>query len=103
MVNSILIVLGAIILVIIFSHQFGKIRHRIIAFFLIFLLVFTYFSFSFVIKDRDIDLKSKEGIKEAGSLYFLWLGNAFKNVKVATGNLVKMDWKPDESNNSNSS
>jgi hypothetical protein len=32
-----------------------------------------------------------DGMKEAGRLYGIWLGQAFKNIKVATGNIINMD------------
>ena len=101
MVNAILILVVALILIIWLSHEVKKIKHKVIAVFLILLLVFTYFSFSSVIKGKDLDLKTMDGMKEAGRLYGIWLGQAFKNIKVATGNIINMDWKLNESMESN--
>ena len=97
MVNAILILVVALIVLIWLSHEIKKVKHKVIAVFLILLLVFTYFSFSSVIKGKDLDLKTMDGMKEAGRLYVLWLGHAFKNVKTATGNIINMDWKINES------
>ncbi len=103
MVNTILILVAALIIIIWLSHEFKKVKHKIVAVFLILLLVFTYFSFSSVIKGKDIDLKTVDGLKEAGQLYVLWLGQAFKNIKVVTGNVIDMDWKLNENASINES
>ena len=76
--------------------EFKRFRHKILAVFLILLILFTYFSFSAVIKDKGVDLKTFDGMKEAGKLYVLWLGNLFKNVKVVTSNAIDMNWKMNE-------
>jgi hypothetical protein len=104
MVNPILILVVVLIVAIWLIIEFKRFRHKILAVFLIVLILFTYFSFASVIKGKDLDLKTFDGMKQAGKLYFLWLGNAFKNVKVVTSNVIGMDWKGNESvNDSNSS
>ncbi len=102
MVSTILILVLALIVMIWLNHQFKNFSHKVVAIFLVLLLVFTYFGFSSAIKGKDIDLKSTEGWKTGGKLYGLWLANAFKNVKTATGNLINMDWKVQEINESDS-
>ena len=97
MITPILILVVALIAVIWLSHEFKKLNHKIVAIFLILLIVFTYFSFSSAIKGKEIDLKSAVGMKEAGQLYVLWLGNAFNNIKIITGNAIHMNWKVNES------
>jgi len=96
MVSPILVLVVVLVVIIWLSVEFKKFKHKAIAIFLILLLVFTYFSFSSVIKDKGLDLKTAEGMKDAGKLYVLWLGNAFKNMKVVTANAINMSWKLNE-------
>ena len=81
----------------------NRFRHKILAVFLVLLILFTYLSFSAVIKDKNLDLTTFSGVKEAGRLYVLWLGHAFKNVRVVTSNAVNMSWKMNESEGSGES
>jgi hypothetical protein len=92
MVNATLILVIVLAVAIWLIIEFKRFRHKILAVFLVFLILFTYFSFSNVIKDKNLDLKTIDGAKEAGRVYILWLGNAFKNVKVATANVINMSW-----------
>ncbi|MFH1209888.1 MAG: hypothetical protein V1663_03810 [archaeon] len=96
MVSPILILVLVLVVAIWLIIEFKRFRHKILAVFLILLILFTYFSFAGVIKDKNLDLKTLDGMKEAGKLYFLWLGNAFKNVKVVTSNVINMSWKMNE-------
>ena len=64
---------------------------------MILLILFTYFSFVSVVKGKGLDLKTFDGMKEAGKLYVLWLGNAFKNMRVVTANAINMSWRMNES------
>ncbi|HTZ41657.1 MAG TPA: hypothetical protein VMC07_00405 [Candidatus Omnitrophota bacterium] len=72
--------------------ELKRFRHRILAVFLICLLLFTYFSFTAVFSGKSLDLSSVDGIKEAGGIYFSWLSSIFSNVKVLSSNAIKMDW-----------
>ena len=103
MVNPILILVVVLIAVIWLFIEFKRFRHKMLAVFLIVLILFTYISFSAVIKNKNIDLKTFEGIKQAGHLYVLWLGNAFKNVKVVTSNVINMNWQANETLNDSKS
>ncbi len=75
-----------------------RFKHKAYAILLIVLIVFTYISFAATIKGKNLDLKSVDGIKGAGKLYFAWLGSIFGNLKTLTTNAVHMDWKADEKN-----
>lgn len=77
--------------------EFKRFKHKIFAVFLIVLILLTYFSFNTVIVKNNIDLKTSDGIKEAGHLYLVWLGGAFNNVKEITANAVHLDWGVNES------
>lgn len=95
MVQWILIGL-AIIAVIIVSKliHFKHLKHRLTAIFLILLLFFAYASVSGVIKSNSIDITTPSGVFQAAKVYFSWLGLVFDNMRVVTGNVIRMDWAP---------
>lgn len=73
--------------------ELKRFKHRALAIFLIMILLFTYFSFTTVFKDKKLNLSSMDGIKEAGQIYYSWLSSVFLNVKSLSSNAVKMDWR----------
>ena len=80
-----LAVLGVILLI-----KFSKIG---LAFTLGFLAILIL-SFIKVVSINSVELSSPTGIFLAPKLYFSWLANVFDNVKVITGNIIKMNWFP---------
>jgi hypothetical protein len=103
MVSITLILVVALIAAIWLFIEFKRFRHKMLAIFLILLILFTYVSFSAVIKGKNLDLKTLSGMKEAGNLYVIWLGNAFNNIKVVTSNVIHMNWKVNETLGENKS
>jgi len=85
---TILIIIIAVWLVI----EVVKMRHKVIAVLLIGLVLFTYFSFTGVIDNNDIELDSISDFIKAGKLYFNWLGTIFHNVKTVTSYAIGLDW-----------
>jgi len=77
--------------------EFRRFKHKIFAILLIVVILFTYFSFFLAIKGQGLDLKTFDGVRDAGKMYFLWIGNAFDNVKIVTSNVISMNWKMDGS------
>jgi glucan phosphoethanolaminetransferase (alkaline phosphatase superfamily) len=86
------VVAAVLILAVWMLAEFKKFRHKIWAIFLIVLILAGYFSFNSAIKGKDLDFKTLDGLKEAGGLYFSWLGHAFGNMKTITSNAVNMNW-----------
>ena len=76
--------------------EMKRMRHKMFAIFLIGLILFSYISFSFVFKEKEIDVSNIEGIKSAAGLYFSWLGSIFSNFKSITSKAIDMDWKNNE-------
>lgn len=95
-IGSTFLIVGILIAGIWIFIELKRMKHKIFAIILIFLILFSYFSFSSVINQNDVDLKSIEGLKKAGSLYFIWLSGIFKNFQSLTTHAVKLDWKGDE-------
>lgn len=94
--GTLLIVLILVVIIWVFV-EIRRFRHKAFAIFLIVLILFTYISFISVIKGKNLNLTSTDGLKEAGHLYVSWLGSVFKNLKTITANAINMDWKANES------
>lgn len=90
-----LFVIGALIAAIWIIIEVKRLKHKVFAIFLIVLILFTYLSFSHVVKKNDVDLKTIPGIYDGGKLYLSWLGGIFGNFKSITTNAIKMDWSGD--------
>jgi len=82
------IVIVAIWLVI----EVKRLRHKVFAMFLIALILFSYLSFTLVLRGSGIDLKTVPGLIEGGKLYFSWLGSLFGNAKSMTSHAIGLDW-----------
>jgi len=91
-VGTTLFVIAVLIIAIYVLVEIKRLRHKIFAIFLIGLILFTYISFSVVLKDQEIDYKTIPGVTAASKLYFSWLFSVFGNLKSITTNAIKMDW-----------
>ncbi len=87
-----LIVVAALVAVIWIVIETKRMKHKIFAILLIALILFTYLSFTHVVKKHEVDVTTAGGIFDAGKLYFSWLGSIFGNFKSITTNAIKMDW-----------
>ncbi len=92
-----LFIVGVLIAVIWILIEMKRLRHKTFAIFLIVLILFTYFSFSYVAKKNDVQLSSISGLMSGGKLYLSWLGSLFGNVKSITGYATDLDWQDNNS------
>ena len=92
-IGTTLFVIAILIVAIWVVIEIKRFRHKVFAIFLIALILFTYLSFTVVIKKHDVDLKTVPGMIDASKLYFSWLGSVFGNLKSITTSAIKMDWK----------
>lgn len=90
MVNWIIIVV--ILLIGFFIIKLGTFRHRFWIIFLILLSLFLYVTMTYVNKQNNLNFTSIDGIFKSLKIYAGWLANGFQNLKVLTGQAVKMDW-----------
>ena len=90
------LVISVLVIAIWVIIEVKRLKHKLFAIFLIGLILFAYFSFTFSLRGQDVDIKTVPGIIEASKLYFSWLGSAFGNMKSITTNAVKMDWGVNE-------
>lgn len=92
-----IIIIALIIALIWIFVELRRFKHKFLAIFLIALILFSYFGFVVTLKGKDIDYKSIDGLQTVAKLYFIWIGQIFKNFKSITANAVKLDWKGDTS------
>lgn len=103
MLSTGVIIVSILILGIWILIEVKRMKHKFFAIFLIALILFSYVSFSAIMKNNNIDLKTVEGLSKATKLYFLWLGSAFGNMKSITTNAIKMDWSQEQISNQTNS
>ena len=93
-----LFVISILVIAIYVLIELKRLRHKMFAIFLIVLILFTYISFSVVLRGQDVDYKTIPGIISASKLYFSWLGSLFGNFRSMTTHAIKMDWTGNETN-----
>ena len=95
-IGGTLLIVLILVIVIWVLVEIKRFKHKTFAILLIILILFTYVSFVAVIKGKDLNLGSVDGLKKAGQLYVSWLGSVFQNLKSLTTNAIHMDWKVNE-------
>lgn len=91
-----LFIISILIIAIWVIIEIKRTKHKLIAFFLIGLILFSYISFSVVLNGKDIDYKTISGLGIASKLYFSWLSSVFGNLKSITSYAIKQDWNSNE-------
>jgi len=87
-----IIILALAALLIVFKSQLAHMKHRFSILFFVILAAIFIITFVKVVNANSIDLKSPSGIFSGVKLYFSWLGHLFGNLKVITGNMLRMEW-----------
>jgi len=78
--------------------EIKRLKHKLFAILLIGLIIFSYVSFSVVLRGESIDYKSVSGLTEASKIYLSWLGSVFGNFKSITTYAIKQNWNKAEKN-----
>ena len=89
----VILVIVALVVVSKLIH-FKHFKHKIFSIIVILVLAFLFFSFTTIVKNHSIDLKTASGVFSASKVYFSWLVHSFGNIKEISGNVVRMDWIP---------
>jgi hypothetical protein len=91
--NTIIITIAAIILGIWIIFGFKRMRHKMLALFLIALVLFSFFSFNSAFKEKDFSINSLSDLGTGMKIYLSWFVNIFGNLKTLSGQVIKMDWE----------
>ena len=92
-IGAVLLVIAILIVAIWFLFGFKRIKHKFFAIFLIALILFSFFTFNFAFKGKEISVNNISDFANVFKTYFSWLGTAFGNLNYLTSNAVKMDWQ----------
>lgn len=90
MINWIIIII--LVVAGIFAIKMNHLRHRIFIIALIFIALFFYLTVTFVATKNNVNMNSYDGFMNGVRVYGGWLANGFQNLKIITGNAMKMDW-----------
>ncbi len=91
--SVIFFVILALIVAIWCIFKFKGFHHKLMTIFLIALVLFSFFSFYLAFNGKGISIKNFSDLGDVARLYFSWLGSVFNNMKVLTGQAIKMDWQ----------
>jgi len=94
-ISTTLIIIAVVIVAIWIIIEAKRMKHKIFAIFLIALILFTYLSFTIVMRNHDVDLKTPSGMYEGVKLYFSWLVSILGNFKEITAHAINLDWSGD--------
>ncbi len=86
------IIIVLIVLVLIFL-RLRHFKHKIFAVTIILLIFFFYLTLVNVISNTGLEIKDFNSVVKVTKIYFAWLGNVFSNFKEIAGNIIKMEWK----------
>ena len=90
-INWLIVIVAIIVIFALVKTKYLK--HKLSWVIIIVVALLLYFGYVFAVSGKDIDYKSIDGMQTAVKLYVAWLGHAFDNSKIITANVVKMDWK----------
>ncbi|MDP1729294.1 MAG: hypothetical protein Q8L27_03775 [archaeon] len=92
MIWAIVLIFIVVLVVISKLVHFNAMRHKILIIAIVFFIFIFVITFLNVVNSSSVNLKTASGLFQAGKVYFSWMGHLFGNVKVLTGNAVRMDW-----------
>jgi hypothetical protein len=90
---GIILIIAVLIIGIWMIFGLKRMKYKLLALFLIALVLFSLFSFNSVFKGKDISINNISDLGKIMKIYFSWLGNIFNNFKTISGQAVKMDWR----------
>jgi hypothetical protein len=91
--GTIILISAILIIAIWMIFGFKRVKYKLLALFLIALILFSIFSFNSAFKGKDFSVNNASDLGKVIKVYFSWLGNIFNNFKAISGQAVKMDWK----------
>jgi len=90
-----LFIMAVLIIAIWVIIETKRLKHKVFAFFLIGIILFSYLSAAVIFRGDNIDFKTPSGLFNAGKIYFSWVFSVSGNFVKIAGNAIKMDWSTD--------
>lgn len=99
-ISKTIVIAGAVIAGLWFLFSFKRIWPKLLAVFIVFLILFGYWGFVSSVKGKGIDFGTKEGWKVAGQSYLIWAEGIFGEIKTLSGSVIKSNKKNSDEKNS---
>ena len=90
MINWIIILI--LVVVAVLAIKMNHLKHRSVIIIVVLVALFFYASVTFIAAKNNLTMDSYDGFISTMKVYGGWLANGFQNIKVLTGNAIKMDW-----------
>jgi len=90
-----ILLVAIIVIALLVMLKLAHFKHKIFLIVIVSLFLFLYATVAVVSKSNDFDFSTPSGLVDAGKIYFSWLGQGFGNLKTITGNVLSMDWVPE--------
>jgi len=87
------ILVGILVVLVVYFLKYRHMQHRIFTILIVVVILFFYITTSMVLSASNIDIKTFEGIVDAGKVYTGWIITVAGNVKNTIGHVINMDWK----------
>lgn len=82
----------AAILIVLFITKLSHLKHKFSTSAIVIFGLLIIVTFLKVANTNSVDLWSFDGFFSGLKIYFLWLGHFADNLRVVTGNVIRMDW-----------
>jgi hypothetical protein len=92
------IIIFVLVMIGIYLLKINHFKHRFWIFFLVFIAIFLFVSISVVQSKYHLSFATFDDLSKSVKIYLGWLSNGFGNMKVLTGNAIKMDWTSSSDN-----
>ncbi len=86
------ILIALVVFVVFVFFKFKEFRHQLSLFLVIGLILFFLISFGNQYASNHFDLKTFDGVIQAGRVYFSWLGSFTGKVVKVSSYVVQQDW-----------
>tara|TARA_Y100000310_G_C20222740_1_gene596499 strand:- start:252 stop:551 length:300 start_codon:yes stop_codon:yes gene_type:complete len=96
MIGVTLLVVAVLVIAIWVVLEMQRLKHRSYAIALIFILLIFYFTATYSLKGRDVDLTTVSGVGAAAKIYLNFIASSLGNLKTLTSHAVELDWNGNE-------
>jgi len=86
------LIVGILVTTIFIFVKLKYLKHKISWIIILFFILLFYIGFLTSTAGQNIDFSTFDGTQTAIKLYMGWMGQSFDNLKVLTGQAVKLDW-----------
>ena len=90
------IIIAALVVIAFFFLRMRHIKHKVFLIIAIFALLFIYVTGSQLLANQEVNWRDASEVGGVIKTYFSWLVSVGSNFKEIAGNVIKQDWKLNE-------